>query len=259
MGAFVVATLLLSALAHARGWLGISIADTPSGVVVREVLPDSPALAAGLAQGDLLQSLDGRPVKSASTFLGVMAQRQAGDLAEITISRAGKIEKRVATLQVFPRMEDIARKQLVGRPAPALANLTAVRGSLPEPGTVVLLDFWASWCVPCKLASRRLEIWQQRHAAQGLRVVPISAEPQATVTRAADAMGLGPTVFADENETVTSAYHVRSYPTAVLVDRAGVVQEVVLGFGPNEYDALYQRVLALLATPAPKDHAGSAP
>lgn len=77
-------------------FIGVGIADAPPvagavpGAVVRQVLPDTPAQAAGLLSGDVITAVDGIPVQSAADLSGVMDQRRPGDTITLTwIDRAG--------------------------------------------------------------------------------------------------------------------------------------------------------------------------
>ncbi|HPZ93384.1 MAG TPA: trypsin-like peptidase domain-containing protein, partial [Mycobacterium sp.] len=77
-------------------FIGVGIADAPPfaggppGAVVRQVLPDTPAQAAGLVSGDIITAVDGIPVRAATDLSGIMDQRRPGDTVMLTwIDRAG--------------------------------------------------------------------------------------------------------------------------------------------------------------------------
>lgn len=77
-------------------FIGVGIADAPpitggpAGAVIRQVLPDTPAQAAGLISGDIIIAVDGIPVRAAADLSGIMDQRRPGDTIMLTwIDRAG--------------------------------------------------------------------------------------------------------------------------------------------------------------------------
>jgi serine protease Do len=85
-----------------RGWLGVAVQDitpdmalalgdkAPSGAVVAEVAPGSPADRAGLKRGDIVVSLDGAPVLDASSFRLHLAEKAPGTKAQLGVMRAGR-------------------------------------------------------------------------------------------------------------------------------------------------------------------------
>jgi peroxiredoxin len=96
----------------------------------------------------------------------------------------------------------------------------------------VLLDFFATWCGPCVEAMPEVERLHEQLGPRGLRVVGISPEEAPTVSGAARTHGLRYTLVADPGEAIAARYHVYALPTAVVIDRKGVVRSVsVADFG----------------------------
>lgn len=97
-----------------RGWLGIAIQNvTPElqkffdlkelqGVIVAQVLPNSPAEAAGIEQGDVILTLDGKPVEDANTFSLHVSEIKPGTQAELGILRSGKRITKPVTVGEMP-------------------------------------------------------------------------------------------------------------------------------------------------------------
>jgi peroxiredoxin len=120
-----------------------------------------------------------------------------------------------------------------GAPAPAFALPRAAGGALSSDalrGRVVVLNFWATWCPPCREELPALERVHRALAGEGLAVVAVSvdARPEA-VARFAAARGLGFAVLSDPREQVARRYGVAAYPTTVVVDRRGRIAHRAVG------------------------------
>ena len=98
-------------------------------------------------------------------------------------------------------------------------SLTAYRGK------VILLNFWATWCAPCLTEMPRFVEWQQQYAAQGLQVIGISMDDEATPVRAfyqTHALNY-PVVMGDEK--LGGLYGgIFGLPVTFLIDRNGKIR-----------------------------------
>ena len=115
-------------------------------------------------------------------------------------------------------------------------------------GQVVLLDFWASWCGPCRMSMPILSRIAARHAGQGLVALGVNLEHDraaADVARAHRSLGAGFPTLHDQGGAMHRAFGIQSLPTLVVVDRRGQVREVEVGV-PDEA-ALEARLVAMLA------------
>jgi cytochrome c biogenesis protein CcmG, thiol:disulfide interchange protein DsbE len=125
---------------------------------------------------------------------------------------------------------------IVGLLAPDF-TLTALDGGEMQlsslRGQPVILNFWATWCPPCRAEMPELEALWQRYRDNGLLLIGVDqGESAATVERyARDIVGTTFPLLLDTNQAVGRAYGVRALPTTVLIDRQGRIQEIRIG-GP---------------------------
>jgi thiol-disulfide isomerase/thioredoxin len=117
----------------------------------------------------------------------------------------------------------------------------------------VLVDFWATWCGPCRFVAPKLSTLQSRYGAQGLSVVGVSTEDAQDVALFAERTAMGYPVGSDAHGETTRSYGVSSLPTMVLIDKRGVVRDVSIGYDPGEDARLEQSIRSLLAESAPTD------
>lgn len=241
-----------------RAWLGVELDAGPAGgVLAKHVVTSSPAGKAGMVDGDQIVSADGIPLDDPKQLVARVALIGPGNAISLRIRRGGSERDVAATLAAFPGAEQILRLDKIGTFAPTWKQpLASVAGSVPANlgalrGRVVLLDFWATWCGPCRMMSPQLSKWQRTYAAQGLSVLGVTSDQVAVASRTAQALGMSYAVASDKGEAMASAYGVRSIPTMFVVDKKGVIREVIVGYDPTRHAEIEKLLLALLAEPAP--------
>ena len=98
-------------------------------------------------------------------------------------------------------------------------------------GHVVFLNFWATWCGPCKIEMPAMERLYREHRREGFAILAVSSDPEGpAVTRPyRDALGLTFTIAHDPDAVVMRLYGVRTLPVTFLVDRQGVITHRIFG------------------------------
>jgi len=134
----------------------------------------------------------------------------------------------------------------INTPAPAfrLMDLDGVVHSLPEyQGKVVFLNFWATWCGPCKVEMPAMEALYQAFRSQGLEILAVSVDQQgAAVTRPfKEAIGLSFPILHDSDYQVGLTYGARTLPMTYMIDRQGIIRQRV--FGARDWDSQEARKL----------------
>ena len=114
-------------------------------------------------------------------------------------------------------------------------------------GRVVYLDFWASWCPPCRKSFPWMSDMQARYGSQGFTVVAVNLDPDhAVVSKFLAAYPAGFTVAYDPMGSVAEQYDVMGMPSSYLIDRAGRIQARHVGFREQDAAALEAQIRALL-------------
>jgi len=140
----------------------------------------------------------------------------------------------------------------VGQPAPQF-NLPSLLKDQPTAlkqyaGKVIYLDFWASWCAPCKTSFPLLNKLQQKYKDKGFEVVAINLdEDKANAETFLKEIPVDFTILRDSTGEWADKYVVESMPTSFIVDKQGVIQNIHHGFVSGDIDELDKKVSKLLA------------
>jgi len=141
--------------------------------------------------------------------------------------------------------------QAAGRPAPAIA-LPSLDGSVKRladlRGKVVLVDFWASWCGPCKASFPALDSLHRELRDRGFEVFAINVDER---RRDADAFlaGRSPamTILFDPKGSAPMAFNVRAMPSSAVIDRAGTIRYTHEGYSNKTLESYRREIATLLA------------
>jgi len=114
-------------------------------------------------------------------------------------------------------------------------------------GKVVYVDFWASWCVPCRLSMPALDSLYRKHAAQGFVVVGVNKDvSEADAKRFLAKVPVSFPLASDAKDAAARALDVKAMPSGYVVDRKGVVRYVHRGFTEETAARLGAEIDALM-------------
>ena len=120
-------------------------------------------------------------------------------------------------------------------------DLNALRGK------VVYMDFWASWCPPCKMSFPKLNELHNELKNQGFTVVAVNLDEEEQ--EAARFLAEHPVEFAvarDAEGTCPTEFEVMAMPSAFIIDKQGRIRKVHLGFKQDDVSEIRETVLALM-------------
>lgn len=129
-------------------------------------------------------------------------------------------------------------------PAPAAPafSLPTTAGSVALDslrGHVALVDFWASWCTPCRQSFPWMADLQRRYAAAGLRIVAVNVDKDRSAAAAfLDHYPAPFTVAFDPAGRTASAFRVKGMPSSFLIDGSGHIVYAHVGFDTKRAAAL---------------------
>ncbi len=126
----------------------------------------------------------------------------------------------------------------IGNLAPdfRLQNLDGQTISLSDlRGKPVLINFWATWCPPCRFEMPFLQQVHDGWSAKGLVLLAIDiGESSTTVEKFMTDLNLSLTVLLDTDREVTEDYGIAAIPTTFLIDKEGIIRQKVIGAFPNK-------------------------
>jgi thiol-disulfide isomerase/thioredoxin len=114
-------------------------------------------------------------------------------------------------------------------------------------GKVVYVDFWASWCAPCRVSFPQLNKLHEKLKAKGFEVVAINLdEDKASAEQFLKDIPVGFSVLRDSTGEWADKFVVESMPTSFIVDKKGVVQHIHHGFTNDDVADLEKKITSLL-------------
>lgn len=117
-------------------------------------------------------------------------------------------------------------------------------------GKIVLVDFWASWCVPCRKELPALDALQKKYADAGKPVVILAVnidKDRVNAEKLLAAIKIGALkILLDPDGKVAGAYDVPTMPSSFIIDDKGLVRNVHAGFSAGDERAFAKEIEALV-------------
>jgi peroxiredoxin len=144
----------------------------------------------------------------------------------------------------------LASSGLAGQPAPdfALKSSSGQNLRLSEyRGDVVMINFWATWCGPCRQEMPLLDELYSRYQRVGFNLLGVNIDDDSSRAMAMiDELGVSFPVLFDSSKEVSRLYRVDAMPVTIIVDREGNVRHVHQGYKPGYEQQYLDQVRALL-------------
>lgn len=156
----------------------------------------------------------------------------------------------LALTPLLSSAQALADSTNAANPAPDFALKSAVGQNIrlsEHIGEVILLNFWASWCGPCRQEMPHLDALHSQYGELGFNVMGINLDADTTLAhQVLKDIPVDFTILFDTDNTVSRQYGVDSMPFTVLVDRNGNVRYVHRGYRPGFEDKYEEQIRALV-------------
>jgi peroxiredoxin len=144
----------------------------------------------------------------------------------------------------------VASSGLAGQAAPdfVLKSASGENLRLSEyRGDVVMINFWATWCGPCRQEMPLLDELQSRYNRVGFNLLGVNIDDDSRkAMQMVKELGVSFPVLFDETKEVSELYDVKVMPTTILVDREGTVRHIHHGYKPGYEDKYLTEIRSLL-------------
>jgi len=144
----------------------------------------------------------------------------------------------------------LASSGMEGQPAPdfALKSSTGENLRLSEyRGDVVMINFWATWCGPCRQEMPLLDELYSRYQRVGFNLLGVNIDDDSSrAMNMIEELGVNFPVLFDARKEVSELYEVEAMPVTVIVDREGTVRYVHHGYKPGYEEMYLDQIRSLL-------------
>jgi thiol-disulfide isomerase/thioredoxin len=218
----------------------VAIDAGKSGVLVKDIIPGTPAEQYGLKAGDEIIAVNATSVHAPAELIKTIQNSGVGVTVTVKFLRSGKEERKDIKLVARPDEVELIKKTLVGKPA-ADFNLEVMSGKEPGSlaklkGRTVLMEFWATWCPACRSTHARLSEFAKQN--KGIAVVAVSDEEASDIKPYVDHVKPEFTVLRDGAHSMQSKWMVSAIPMIVVIDKKGQVAFATIGAGSYLEDAI---------------------
>lgn len=169
------------------------------------------------------------------------------------VSLSSRSKRIIGVASALLALSGTASALEIGDRAPALTLSTSSAGALNSEtlaGKLIYVDFWASWCGPCKQSFPWMNEMQQKYASQGLSIVAINVDKhRKDADRFLSQLPASFTVAFDPAGVTPKQFAVKAMPSSFLIDRNGKVVFVHGGFRDADRASIEKAIVSALAQP----------
>lgn len=114
-------------------------------------------------------------------------------------------------------------------------------------GQVVMLNFWASWCVPCRQEMPLLDSIYKKYGKMGFTLIGVNVEPDSkAANQVLEKIPVSFPVVYDSDSKVSQLYQVAGMPSTVIIDRKGQVRMLHKGYKPGDENEYLDSIRSLI-------------
>ncbi|MFZ4507890.1 MAG: TlpA family protein disulfide reductase [Fimbriimonas sp.] len=158
----------------------------------------------------------------------------------------------LAALSTAAFAQGVDFEKLGGKPMPSF-KMTDLKGKVHTnaslKGKVVIMDFWATWCGPCKAASPSIEALHKKYASQGLVVIGANMGEEKPGKEAAAGYAKEHKYtynFTYNNDKLASDLGIQGIPAFLFIDKSGKISQTITGFDPRQSPAMLEAAVKKL-------------
>ncbi|MCQ2103035.1 MAG: redoxin domain-containing protein [Fibrobacter sp.] len=216
-------------------WLGVTFKkgtfENHLALQVIGVHPGSGCFTAGMVAGDQIVGVQGQPLQDVSQIQQAISNSKTGASIKVEILRDGK--KMPLNVKLTDRPDDISSltgSAIGSKMADFGANFYKNGEKRNAKPKATLLDFWATWCGPCRKTLPVLANVYNKYASQGLEVIGISNEDVKTLNAFYSSQHSSPyPLYRDASQEMWRRYGIHAVPTLMLLDENGYIKRVWSG------------------------------
>ncbi|MBI3663328.1 MAG: redoxin domain-containing protein [Acidobacteria bacterium] len=217
---------------------------------VRKIAANSEAERLGYRKGDEVVSIGGQAPGDRSLIEFLLLSRQAETFRVRRKDQELDLPPLFRIVGVIAGAAEHDRKPGQKPPELAAKTLNGEAVKLEQfAGRVVLMNFWATWCKPCMEEMPKIVDLHRQYGARGLVVLTVNLDADKSAAQKI-LKSSNPTFLVLHDKGLDSrtaqVYDINTLPFTLLLDRQGIIRQVVIGYSPTGFDVLFQRPIELL-------------